>query len=304
MTHATDEILRDFDPTAPLVASGNLRRRKRINTIAEVLARGSALIALAVLGIVVYSVVQRGAPALNLNFIIKNPPLFGGSGGGIGNAIIGSALIVGVATLMAAPAGVLIALYMTEFAGARPARAMRLVLDLMNGLPSMVIGVFVYGLLVSHRHASGFAGSVGLAIVELPLIARGTQEVLLLVPPGLREAADALGVSHFRSVVGVTLPAALGGILTSTILAMARAAGETAPLLLATGIFANGKTTFDIFGQGVPNIPVMIFQLSEAPDPSGYERAWGAAFVLLTGILIVSLAGRAMLARSRRKLSQ
>jgi phosphate transport system permease protein len=300
----TEALTPGYDPTAPLTPTGNLRRRKVINTVAETLARASALVALAVLGIVLYSVIHRGAPALNLDFITKNPPIFGGSSGGIANAILGTALIVGAATALAAPVGILIALYMTEFASPRIAGPMRLILDLMNGLPSMVIGVFVFGLLVVGHHQSGFAGSLGLAIVMLPLIARGTQEVLVLVPSNMREAADALGVSHFRSVLGVILPAALGGILTSTILAMARAAGETAPLLRTSSIFPIQKTSVDFFGQAIPNIPVMIFQLSDSADPAGYERAWGAAFVLLTGILVVSLAGRALLARSRRKLSQ
>jgi phosphate transport system permease protein len=165
-----------------------------------------------------------------------------------------------------------------------------------------VIGLFVFGLLVVGHHQSGFAGSIALAIIMLPLIARGSQEVLLLVPGSLREAADALGVSRRRSVTGVILPAAMGGILTSTVLAVARAAGETAPLILLCSIF-NNNMHFDP-SQPMSNIPVMIFQLSESADPAGFERAWGAGFVLLSFILIASLAGRAALARSRSKLTQ
>jgi phosphate transport system permease protein len=200
------------------------------------------------------------------------------------------------------PIGILIALFMTEFAPKRIANQIRLALDLINGLPSIVIGLFAFGLLVKGHHGSAFAAGVALSIIELPLIARGTQEVLLLVPNTLREAADALGVSKRRSVLGVILPAATGGILTSTILAVARAAGETAPLIMTCSIF-NNHFHFNPF-ETVANIPVLIFQLSEQPDPAGYARAWGAGFVLLSFILLTSLAGRAALARSRSKLTK
>jgi phosphate transport system permease protein len=293
----------NFDPTAPLTPTGNLRRRNLANRIAESAATASALVALAVLAIVVYTVASRGASALSLDFLTKSPPPIG-AGGGIAPAIIGTAVIVLLATAMAMPVGVLIAIYLTEFASTRPARAIRMCLDLLNGIPAVVIGVFVFGLLVVGHHQSGFAGALALAVIMLPLIARGSQEVLLLVPNSLREAADALGVSRRRTILGVVLPSALGGILTSTILAVARAAGETAPLLLLSSIYNPTKVSFNIFGAALPNIPVTIFQLSEQPDPAGYERAWGAAFVLLCFILVVSLAGRALLARSRSRFTQ
>jgi phosphate transport system permease protein len=297
-----DVASRGFDPTAPLIASGNLRRRKIISRIVEGSATAAAALAVAVLAIVVFSVVRKGAPALSIDFLTKNPPAFGGNSGGIAPAIVGTALIVAIATAIAMPLGVLVALYLTEFAPPRIANVVRLALDLINGLPSIVIGLFVFGLLVVGHHQSGFAGSIALAIIMLPLIARGSQEVLLLVPNSLREAADALGVSRRRSVTGVVLPAAMGGILTSTVLAVARAAGETAPLILVCSIFNNELHLSP--AQPLPNIPVMIFQLSESADSAGFARAWGAGFVLLTFILISSLAGRAALARSRRKLTQ
>ena len=292
-----------LDPAAPLTASGNLRRRNVVNRLYESSATGAALLAVAVLGVVVYSVVKRGASALSLDFLTQNPALFSTTGGGIAFVIVGTALIVAVATAIAMPLGVLIAIYLTEFAGSRPARAIRLVLDLMNGLPTIVIGLFVFELLVvGHHHQSGFAGSVALAIVMLPLIARASQEVLLLVPPSLREAADALGVSRWRTVRGVVVPTALGGILTGTVLAVARAAGETAPLFFVSSIFAN-QTSFNMFGQAIPNIPVYIFNASESADPSGFARAWGAGLVLLLFILLASLGARAMLTRARSRMT-
>jgi phosphate transport system permease protein len=165
-----------------------------------------------------------------------------------------------------------------------------------------VVALFVFGLLVAGHHQSGIAGAIGLAIIMVPLIARATQEMLLLVPNQLREAADALGVSRWRTVVGIVIASALGGIITGTVLAVARAAGETAPMLVLTSIFAN-KVTFSLFGQAIPNIPVLIFTASEAADPAGFTRAWGGALVLLTFILLANIGARALFARSRRKLT-
>jgi phosphate transport system permease protein len=178
----------------------------------------------------------------------------------------------------------------------------RLALDLLNSLPSIVVGLFVFGFLVAGHHQSGFAAAFALAIIMLPLIARSTQEMLTLVPAQMREAADALGVARWRSVLGVILPSAAGGIVTGVVLAIARAAGETAPLLLTSSIFAN-NVAVNPFGQALPNIPVSIFTLSEQADPAGYERAWGAAFVLLGFILLTNIAAKAILARSRGRLS-
>jgi len=292
-----------YDPTAPLTASGNLRRRHVVSRLAQAVAVGSALLAVGVLAVVVGSVIQRGAGALSLDFLTKSPPRFGGPGGGIAPAIAGTAVIVALATAIAAPLGVLVALYVTEFAGARAARVVRLSLDLLNGLPTVVVGLFVFGLLVAGHKQTGFAAALALAIIMLPLIARATQEMLLLVPRQLREAADALGVSRWRTVVGVVVPSALGGIVTGTVLAVARAAGETAPLIFTCSIFGN-QTTLDVFGTALPNIPVSIFILSEQADPAGYARAWGAALVLLAFILLTNITARTLLARSRRRLTR
>jgi phosphate transport system permease protein len=286
-----------FDPTAPLTPTGNLRRRRAFSRFAESGATTAAVLAVVVLGIVVYTAVSRGAAAISLDFLFTGEPT------GIGPAILGTGLIVLIATAIAMPLGVLIALYLTEFAGGRADRPIRLTLDLMNGLPSIVVGLFVFGLLVYGHAQSAFAGAVALAIIELPLIARGSQEVLLLVPHSMREAAEALGVSRWRTVLGVILPAALGGIVTSTVLAVARAAGETAPLILLCSVFDPSKASFNIF-EAIPNIPVTIFTLSEEANPTGFTRAWGASLVLLSAILFASLAARALLARSRARMTR
>jgi phosphate transport system permease protein len=300
--HTDEDAPRPFDPMSPLTPSGNLRRRAIVSKVVQAAATLAAVVAVAILVIVVWSVFKNGAEALSWQFLTSDLPQFGQNGGGIGPAIVGTAEIVIIATAVAMPLGILIALFLTEFASPKVSSWVRLVLDLINGLPSIVIAVFIFGLMVAGHHGSAFAAAVALAIIELPLIARGSQEVLALVPNNLREGADALGVAKRRSVLGVILPAAMGGILTSTVLAVARAAGETAPVLLLCSIF-NPHLHANPF-QPVANIPVLIFTLSEQPDPQGYARAWGAGFVLLTFILIASLAGRFALARSRSKLTK
>jgi phosphate transport system permease protein len=287
-----------FDPAAPLTPTGNLRRRRAFSRFTEYGATAAALAAVGVLAIVISAVVIHGASALNLDFLLKGAPV------GIGPALVGTAEIVAIATLIAAPIGILVALYLTEFGKGRLVRWIKLTLDLMNGLPSILIGLFVYILIVEATNKqSGFAGSVALAIIMLPIVARGTMEILLLVPNSLREAADALGVSRWRTVLGVILPSAIGGILTSTVLAVARAAGETAPLLLVSSSNIGSQVTLNPF-EALPNIPTTIFRLSEEPSPEGLAQAWGAGLVLLTFIMVTSIGARILLARTRSKMAQ
>jgi phosphate transport system permease protein len=292
------------DPTAPLTPSGNLRRRLLFSQLVSGASILASFVAVAVLALVTYDVAKQGASALSWSFITKNP--VGLAGGGIANAIIGSTLIIIFATLIALPIGVLTALYLTEYAKptSRFARVMRTALDLLQGVPTIVVGLFVFGLMVVGHGESGFAGSVALSIVMLPLIARASQEVLLLVPGTLREAADALGVERWRAILTVVLPAAAGGIVTGAILAVARAAGETAPLLLVDSLYNPNSTQLLIFGHGVPNIPVLIYTASNLGIPEAQARAWGAAFVLLGLILIANIGARLALARYRARLGQ
>jgi len=290
------------EPVLTLAGGPRVRRRRIVNRLAELIALIAALAAVAVLAIVVISVAKRGASELSWGFLTGSLPVYGQTGGGIAPLIVGSAILVGIATAIALPVGVLIALFLTEFAPPRVRAPIQLAIDLMNGLPSIVIGIFVFGLLVYGHPQNGLAGAYGLAIVMLPLVTRATQEVLRLVPSSQREGALALGVSRWRIVVGITLPSALGGILTGTVLAVARAAGETAPLLFATSIYAN-TTQWDP-RHAMPNIPVQIFIWSESPDPNDHKRAWASALVLMVFILVTSLVARAVFVRSRRKLSQ
>ncbi|HVV91162.1 MAG TPA: phosphate ABC transporter permease PstA [Solirubrobacterales bacterium] len=286
-----------FDPTQPLVATGNLRLRHLVSRLTQSTAVAAAVAAVAVLVIVIIAIVSHGAKAINWDFITKGSPE------GVGPDIVGTAIIVAVATAMAAPIGVLVSLFLTEFAGRRGARPVQLVLDVMNGMPSIIIGLFVYGLLVAGHQQSAFAASVALAIIEVPLIARGTQEVLNLVPRSQREAADALGVARWRSLLTIVLPAALGGIVTSTLLSVARAAGETAPLLLTTSLGEDKTFQLDPFGK-LPSVPVRIFQLSEEQNPEGFTKAWGLSLILIAIILVLALGSRYLLNRSKRKLTR
>jgi phosphate transport system permease protein len=291
-----------YDPTSPLKPTGNLRRRRLVSRLIVVASTASAALAVAALTLITVDVVKQGVKTLSFNFLTTAPQ--GIAGGGIAPEIVGTAAIVVGATLLAVPLGVLTAIYLTEFAGpgSRWARALRVMLDMMQGLPTIVIGLLMFGLFVNHHGDVGYAGSAALAVVMLPLIARGSQEQLLLVPNALREAADALGVARWRSILTVVLPSAVGGIVTATLLAMARAAGELAPLLLVLDIFDPSKLTINLFGQGVPNLPVYILTSFEVGSPASIDRAWGAALVLFGMILIANVGARMFLARHRKKM--
>jgi phosphate transport system permease protein len=295
-------------PELNLKASGRSRRRLMVNRIAESSALLAAALAIAALAIVVWSVGSRGAGALNFGFFTKGPPLFGEAGGGIAPALVGSLLLVIVATVIALPFGVLTAIYVGEFAPPRAGEQIRLWLDVLNGFPSIVIGIFVFTLCVKVKlpivgwghHQSAIAGGFALAIIMLPLVSRSTMEVLRLVPNELREASYALGVSKWQTVLRVVVPTSFGGILTGTTLAVARAAGETAPLLFTCAIA--GEIVDWNPAHSVQSIPLTIFQYSESADPNLHQQAWAAAFVLIVFVLVTSLVARLLLERSRRKL--
>jgi phosphate transport system permease protein len=289
-------------PAHPLFgAGGNLTRRRRVNKLVEISSTISALLAVAVLVIVVGSVFLKGVGAINLDFFTKSTPLFGATGGGIANAIVGSGIMVGIAALMAIPVGLLVAIYTTEFAEQRVAYIVRFALDVLNGVPTIITGIFVLGLIVIPQgHGSGTAGAIALAIIMLPIVARTAQEVLELVPGTLKEAAYALGVTRWRTVLRVTLPTAAGGMLTGSLLAVARVAGETAPLILLTGVVAPGVLTDP--SQPLASIPLFIFTASESPSPDAHTQAWAAALILIGFVLVLNIIARAFYSRSRKRL--
>lgn len=292
-------------PSPLLRRSDRLRRRRVANRGMELLAWLCAAVAVAILGVVVYSVARRGASQLNLDLLTKDPVpfAFGNVKQGLANAFVGSIVLVALATAMALPVGILVAMYLNEFARPSVKSTVSLVLDVLNGIPSIVIAIFVFGLLVVGHGDSGLAGSFALATIMLPLVTRATMEVLALVPDSLREASLALGVPRWRTTLSIVLPQTIGGIVTGTVLAVARIAGETAPLLLVSSVGISNSVEWNP-AKALFSVPLAIFQLSESPVPADHARAWAAALVLLIFILCASLSARWLANRSRRKLGR
>ena len=290
------------DANPLMVVSPRSRRRKRIGHVMEGISTAAAVLAIVVLGIVIFSVARKGLPALSVDFFTKSPAPVFQTGGGIENAIVGTFIMTAMATAISVPMGVLIAIFNTEFAPPQVAELVRLALNVLAGVPTIVIGIFIFGLLVVGNGQSAIAASVGLSIVMLPLIARATEEVLALVPTTLREGGMALGATRARTVVTVILPTAVGGIVTATIVAVARAAGETAPLLFTSSIFANSVTTN--VHQAMASIPLTIYVDSESPSVADQHTAWAAALVLMTAVLVTGIIGRALSLRTRRQIER
>jgi phosphate transport system permease protein len=292
-------------PTADLFRSERMRRRRVVNAVVEGLATVAALLAVALLVIVVGSVVRRGWGAINVDFFTKTPAIYSGFGerppSGISSAIVGTLIIIGLAILMALPVAVLTAIYLNELAPRRMANVLTLAFDVLNGVPAIVLGIFVFVFIVVGHGQAAWKASFALAILMVPMIARATQEVLALVPNSLREASLALGAAKWRTTLSVVLPQAVGGIVTGATLATARAAGETAPLLFTSALYSD-SVSYDP-RQPLASIPMFIFTSAEQADPVLHEQAWGAAAVLIGIILIASLIARAFASRSRRRLT-
>ena len=280
-------------------ASNNLRRRRRVEKAFAGVGIFSAFVAVGILALVLGSVLYNGLSELELDFFTKPRPLFGEEGG-IADALVGSALIVGMCIVIAVPLAVLIAIYMSEYAGPRTSTFLRVVLDVLNGVPAIVVGIFIFGILVVGRGQSAVFGALALAILMLPMVARATQEVLEIVPRSQREASLALGVSKWRTTWSIILPSAIGGILTGVVIAVARVAGETAPLLFTSSIAANAIST-DVTN-ALPTLPVAIFVFADSPDPGEQAAGWAAALVLIAFVLVLNIVAKLIAGRQRRKL--
>lgn len=286
-------------PAPALSGDQRLRRRKLVNRMMELSASIAALIAVAVLAIVIISVISKGIGSISIEFLTKNAPIFGQTGGGIANAIVGTLILVALASLMAVPVGILIGIHTSEFAGARLAASVRFMLDILNGVPTIVTGIFVFGLLVVGKAQSGWAGAFALAVIMLPIVARSAHEVLALVPKAMKESALALGVTRWKMVLRIVVPTAAGGMITGALLGVARVAGETAPLLFTSSIFANEVSTNP--GNALASIPVKIFSLTEEPSPTAHSQAWAAALLLIFFVLVLNVLARAIYAHSSRR---
>jgi len=252
-----------------------------------VLATGIALVPLA--SILVY-VTIKGLPALNWEFFTQLPKAVGEPGGGLGNAILGTIILVLLAAGIALPFGILTGIYLAEFGKERLAFIVRFLCDVLTGVPSIIVGIVVYSTVVlTMKRFSALAGGIALAIIMLPLVARSTEEMLRLVPRSLREASLALGATQGRTIRSVVLRSALGGIVTGAMLATARVAGETAPLLFTALNSRYWPTGLD---ERIASLPVYIFTYSTTPYEDLHRLAWGAALVLVSMVLGTSIAAR------------
>ncbi|MEI7760185.1 MAG: phosphate ABC transporter permease PstA [Thermoleophilia bacterium] len=287
------------DPRNITARSQNLGRRRRIQKLAALVAILSTAFAVLLLALVLGTVLFRGFRSIDLAFFTKSAALFGEKGG-IADALIGSALIVGMAMIMAVPSAILVAIYIAEYAGPKAASFLRVMLDVLNGVPAIIVGIFIYGLFVVGHGQSAIYGAMALAILMIPMVARTTQEILELVPRHLREASLALGVPQWRTVYNIVLPTAIGGILTGVVIAVARVAGETAPLLFTSSITPN-QISFDVHN-ALPTLPLRIFTLSESPSPDDQAAAWAAALVLILFVLVLNIVAKAIASRKRKGL--
>jgi len=271
--------------------AGRRERRRTVDRAWRGLALGATIVAVVPLAAVLLFVAVKGAGALNPDLLTK-PPKALGVGGGALNSILGSAQMVALGALLAVPAGILAGVYVAEFAGAQAARVVRFASDVMVGIPSILVGIFVYTILVlPFKQFNAFAGSVALAIIMVPVIARTTEEMLRLVGRELREGSLALGLPTWRTVVSVVIPTGLTGILSGVMLALARAAGETAPLLFT----ALGSRLVNVgdFGKPMDALPVFIYNGARQPIAALNEQAWGAALLLVLLVLGINVAVRA-----------
>ncbi len=291
------EITDPYDITA---RSNKLGRRRRTEKLVGVLALLSALFAVLILALVLGTVLYKGLSELNFAFLTKSAALFGETGG-IADALVGSFVIVALATIMAVPVAILVAIYIAEYAGPKAASFFRVMLDVLNGVPAIIVGIFIYGLLVVGSGQSAIYGAMALAILMIPMVARATQEVLELVPRHLREASLALGVPRWRTVYSIVLPTAIGGMLTGIVIAVARVAGETAPLLFTSSIVTASGVSTDIH-EALATLPVRIFTLSESPSPTDQAAAWAAAFVLIMFVLVMNILAKYFAGRKRKSL--
>jgi phosphate transport system permease protein len=271
--------------------------RKAVNAVMLTLTGVAAFGVVCVLFLILGYLIFNGGHSLNLNFFTQLPKPVGETGGGMANAIVGSLKLLLLAALMGLPVGLLAGIYLAEFGGKTFSFIVRYTTDLLNGVPSIVIGIFAYALVVLPvKHFSALAGGVALGIMVIPITVRSTEEFLRGVPNSMREAAMALGASKWKTIATVVLPAASGGILTGMLLALARVAGETAPLLFTA--FGN-RYWGQGWGQPIASLPVMIYTYAISPYDDWHRQAWAAGLVLLMLVLLSNLGARFILARSK-----
>ncbi|HMM52719.1 MAG TPA: phosphate ABC transporter permease PstA [Burkholderiaceae bacterium] len=267
------------------------RRRKLANMVGLALSGLSMALGLAALLWILFTLVWNGLSAFGIDFFVRSTPAPGTEDGGLANAIVGSLMMVGAATFVSTPIGILAGIYLAEF-GARSklAAATRFVTDIMLSAPSIVIGLFVYAIAVATvRHFSGWAGSLALSLIAIPVVVRTTENMLVLVPGSLREAAFALGAPRWKVSLAVTLRAARGGVLTGVLLAVARIIGETAPLLFTA---LNNQFFNADMSSPMANLPVVIYNFAMSPYENWQKLAWGGAALIALIVLGINVLAR------------
>ena len=264
--------------------------RKIKSALASTIAFVSAILVIAPLGLVFFHLLVNGAGSVNWDFFTKLPAPVGAVGGGMANAIVGSLELLAFAGVIGIPIGVLGGVYLAEYGSARINSILRFLADVLNGIPSITWGVVVYGLVVLRfKGFSAYAGGLALGLIMIPLILRTTEEVVLLVPNGYREAALALGVSRWKTIVHIVMKTASKGIITGILLALARVGGETAPLLFTA--FGNRFWNHSL-SQPIAALPLQIFTYSISPYDDWHHQAWAGALVLVTGVFCVNVIVR------------
>lgn len=279
----------------PFAPDPVLRRRvvaDRVLRWLPVLATGIVLVPLA---IVMAYVVREGMAAISWEFLTSLPGAVTERGGGVGNGIVGTLIVVLVASLMAVPVGILAGIYLAEFGDGHLGALLRFLTEVLSGVPSIVVGLFIYGLVVIRTGTfSALAGSMALAVIMLPLVTRTTEEMLRLVPGAVREAGLALGISPWKVTLRIVLPAAAGGVLTGVMLAVARIAGETAPLLFTA---LNNNFWSWRLDQPIATLSVQVFTFALTPFENAQQKAWGGAFILIMLVLVLNVVARTLVAR-------
>jgi len=278
--------------------TANLRRRKLFSHFFEILCGLAVVIALIPLAMILFYVIKEGAGALNWDFFTKMPKPVGETGGGMANAIVGTLILISIGALFAVPVGGICGVHLAEYPSTKFSSVVRFAADVLNGVPSIVVGIFAYGLLVMPvKRFSAIAGGVALGLLMIPIVVRTTEELLRLVPGGLREGALALGARRSRAVFGVIVPAALPGILTGILVAIARVAGETAPLLftaLGNRFWSTSLT------QPISSLTMQVYAYANSPYDDWHRQAWAGAFLLVMIILTLSIAARLAVRRLER----
>jgi len=271
-------------------------RRYATNAVMTTLTAACAFFAVAVLVLILGYIAYRGIGAISFQFLIETPKPVG-EGGGIGNAILGTLILLAMACVVGMPFGIATGIYLAEYGAGRFAALVRFLTDTLTGIPSILIGVFVYTIIVlPMKQFSAMAGGLALALIMIPIVARTTEEMIRLVPASLREGALALGAPQWRVTTGVVLPAAASGIVTGAMLAVARVSGETAPLLFT----AFGSRFFNVYlDQPMASLTVQIYNYAISPYDEWHALAWAATLILMTLILVINIAVRFF---TRRKI--